>query len=106
MPCARAASSATPTARWIAPQRRRARWPRDATLRVRLADAQAAAGAEEAARASLAAALRQRPDLADVRRAARAVGLPLPLDGLRLDAKQVISDFRASGQRYAAPAVM
>jgi len=51
-------------------------------------------------------ALARRPDLSDVRRAARAIGLGLPLDDLRIDAKQVIRDYRASGRKYAAPAVM
>jgi hypothetical protein len=41
-----------------------------------------------------------------VRRAARAIGLALPLDDLRIDGKQVIRDYRASGRKYAAPAVM
>lgn len=80
--------------------------PSDAQLRVRLADADVAAGDLPAARRTLAAALVRRPDLADVRRAARAIGLPLPLDELRIDGKQVIREFRASGRRYAAPAVM
>jgi tetratricopeptide (TPR) repeat protein len=80
--------------------------PSDAALRVRLADAQVAAGDRAAARQTLAVALARRPDLADVRRAARALGLPLPLDPFRIDGRQVIRDFRASGRRYAAPAVM
>ena len=79
--------------------------PSDAQLRVRLADAEVAAGDLSAARRTLAAALARRPDLPDVRRAARAIGLPLPLEDLRIDAKQVIRDYRASGRKYAAPAV-
>ena len=80
--------------------------PSDAMLRVRLADAEVASGDRAAARRTLAAALARRPDLGDVRRAARAIGLGLPLDDLRVDGKQVIRDFRASGRKYAAPAVM
>ncbi len=80
--------------------------PSDAQLRVRLADADVAAGDLPAARRTLATALARRPDLGDVRRAARAIGLPLPLDELRIDGKQVIREFRASGRKYAAPAVM
>ncbi len=80
--------------------------PSDAQLRVRLADAEVAAGDVAAARRTLAGALARRPDLGEVRRAARAMGLALPLDELRIDGKQVIRDFRASGRRYAAPAVM
>ena len=80
--------------------------PSDAQLRVRLADAEVAAGDVAAARRTLASALVRRPDLSEVRRAARAIGLALPLDELRIDGKQVIRDFRASGRKYAAPAVM
>jgi tetratricopeptide (TPR) repeat protein len=80
--------------------------PSDALLRVRLADAEVAAGDVASARRTLAAALARRPDLGDVRRAARAIGLALPLDEFRIDGRQVIRDFRASGRRYAAPAVM
>jgi tetratricopeptide (TPR) repeat protein len=80
--------------------------PTDASLRVRLADAEAAAGDLTAAQRTLTAALARRPDLSDVRRAARALGLALPLEDSRIDGAQVIQSFRASGRRYAAPAVM
>jgi tetratricopeptide (TPR) repeat protein len=80
--------------------------PYDVPLRVRLADAQAAAGDLTAARRTLAVALERRPDLPDVRRAARALGLSLPLEDFRIDGRQVIRDFQASRRRYAAPAVM
>jgi tetratricopeptide (TPR) repeat protein len=80
--------------------------PYDAGLRIRLADAQAAAGDAAAARRTLADALRLRPDVPDVRRAARAGGVDGPLDAFRIDGRQVIRDFEASGRRYAAPAVM
>jgi tetratricopeptide (TPR) repeat protein len=83
-----------------------AREPRDPLLRLRLADAQAAAGQRSAALESVRQALVMRPDVAEVRRAARALGLPLPLDAYRLDGTQVIRAFEASGRRYAAPAVV
>jgi cellulose synthase operon protein C len=83
-----------------------AREPRDAFQRVHLADAQAAAGQAAAARATVGAALQLRPDSSEVRRAARAMGLPLPLDAYRLDGRAAIAAFAASGRAYAAPAVV
>jgi tetratricopeptide (TPR) repeat protein len=83
-----------------------AREPSDPLLRLRLADAQAAAGKRDAAQETVRRALVQRPDAVEVRRAARAMGLPLPLDAHRLDGAQVIRAFEASGRRYAAPAVV
>jgi hypothetical protein len=83
-----------------------AREPQDPALRIRLADAQAAAGQTEAARETARAALGLRPDEADVRRTARALGMALPLDAYRLDGRAVIDAFEASGRRYAAPAVV
>jgi tetratricopeptide (TPR) repeat protein len=80
--------------------------PRDAFLRVRLADAQAALGQEAVARATASAALKMRPDSGEVRRAARALGVPLPLDAYRLDGRAVIDAFASSGRTYAAPAVV
>jgi tetratricopeptide (TPR) repeat protein len=83
-----------------------ARDPYDPLQRVRMADAQAAAGQGAAARETIRQALFTRPDVAEVRRAARALGMPLPLDAYRLDGRQVIRAFEASGRRYAAPAVV
>jgi tetratricopeptide (TPR) repeat protein len=83
-----------------------ARDPRDPLLRVRVADAQAAAGDVEAARATLRAELRAHPDVPEVRRAARALGIPLPIDAFRLDGRAVIRAFEAAGSSYAAPAVV
>jgi hypothetical protein len=83
-----------------------AREPEDATLRVRLADAEAAAGHATAARETARAALAMRPEAAEVRRVARALGVPLPLDAYRLDGRAVIRVFEASERRYAAPAVV
>jgi tetratricopeptide (TPR) repeat protein len=79
---------------------------RDGDGQIRLADAQASAGDRTGARATIAAALRTRPDLPEVRRAARALGLPLPLDPFRVDGRQVIRAFEAAGRTYAAPAVV
>jgi hypothetical protein len=83
-----------------------AREPEDAPLRVRLADAEASAGRLAAARATAQGALALRPDDAAVRRVARALEVPLPLDAHRLDGRAVIAAFEASGRRYAAPAVV
>ena len=73
---------------------------------MRLADAQAAAGQLAAARETIASALSSRPDVPEVRRAARALGVALPLDGYRVDGRAAIRAFEAAGERYAAPAVM
>jgi len=83
-----------------------ARDPQDPTRRVRLADAQAAAGQIEAARRTIADVLAVRPDVPEVRRSARALGVPLPLDGFRVDGRAAIGAFEAAGAHYAAPAVM
>ncbi len=83
-----------------------ARDPQDPTRRVRLADAQVAAGQLEAARRTIAEVLASRPDLPEVRRSARALGVPLPLDGFRVDGRAAIRAFEAAGAQYAAPAVM
>ena len=80
--------------------------PRDTRLRIRLADVQAAAGASEQARATLAAAVHDFPGRSDVRRAGRLAGLALPLDDYRLDGETVIRDYLASVRRYQAPAVV
>jgi tetratricopeptide (TPR) repeat protein len=82
------------------------REPTDPMLRLRVADAQVAAGKRDAALETVRRALALRPDAVEVRRAARALGLPLPLDAHRLDGVQVIRAFEASGRRYAAPAVV
>jgi tetratricopeptide (TPR) repeat protein len=83
-----------------------ARDPEDPLRRVRLADALAAAGRGDEARRVLAVALDSRPDVVEVRRAARALGVPLPLDGLRVDGRAAIRAFEAAHRQYAAPAVM
>jgi cellulose synthase operon protein C len=87
--------------------------PADAVRRVRLADAQVAAGQVAAARQTLIAALATRPDVPDVRRAARALGVPLPLDAYRIDGRAAIREFEkagrarvSSGASSSAPAVI
>ena len=80
--------------------------PRDPQLRIRLADARIAAGDRKGAVAALAEALRLFPNRAEVRTAARALGIPLPLDPFRLDGAAVIREFRQAGRRYEAPAVL
>lgn len=83
-----------------------ARDPREPTRRVRLADAQAASGQIDAARRNIADMLAVRPDVPEVRRSARALGVPLPLDGFRVDGRAAIRKFEAAAGQYAAPAVM
>jgi cellulose synthase operon protein C len=83
-----------------------ARDPQDPTSRVRLADAQAAAGQIEAARRTITEVLALRPDMPEVRRSARALGVPLPLDAFRIDGRAAIRTFEAARGQYAAPAVM
>ncbi len=83
-----------------------ARDPQDPTRRVRLADAEAAAGQIEVARRTIAEVLAVRPDVPEVRRSARALGVPLPLDGFRTDGRAAIRAFEAAGTPYAAPAVL
>jgi tetratricopeptide (TPR) repeat protein len=80
--------------------------PRDPFLRARLADLQAAAGQRTAARETIREALALRPESPDVRRVARAMAVPLPLDAYRLDGRAVIRAFAASGRAYEAPAVL
>ena len=83
-----------------------ARDPQEPTRRVRLADAQVAAGQLEAARRTIADVLAVRPDVPEVRRSARSLGVPLPLDGFRIDGRAAIRTFEAARGQYAAPAVM
>jgi tetratricopeptide (TPR) repeat protein len=83
-----------------------ARDPNDPQRRLHLADALAAAGQATAARETIAALLAARPDAPEVLRAARALGVPLPLDGFRVDGRATIRAFEAAGVRYTAPAVM
>jgi tetratricopeptide (TPR) repeat protein len=80
--------------------------PRDGAVRTRLADAYLASGDAARARQVIARALREFPTRGDIRQAARAVGVPLPLDEYRMDGRQVVRSFAASGRRYAAPAVL
>jgi len=83
-----------------------ARDTNDPQRRLHLADALAAAGQATAARETISAALAARPDAPEVQRAARALGVPLPLDGFRVDGRAVIRAFEAAAVRYTAPAVM
>jgi cellulose synthase operon protein C len=77
--------------------------PQDSMRRVRLADAQAAAGQREEARRTIAAALAARPDVPEVRRSARALGVALPLDAFRVDGGQAIKTFESSGTLGGSP---
>ena len=80
--------------------------PRDTRAWIRLADAQAALGDRDKARATLVEALRRFPGRQDLRAAGRLAGLALPLDDFRVDGGKVVSDFLASGRKYQAPAVV
>lgn len=70
------------------------------------ADAAIAAGERERARARVAELLAERPAEPQLVRAARALGVPLPLDDYRLDGREIIRAFESSKRRYAAPAVV
>jgi len=82
--------------------------PADVLRRVRLADAQVAAGQIADARQTISQALASRPDVPEVRRAARSLGVPLPLDDLRVDGRQAIRKFLQGSHPAAssAPAVI
>jgi tetratricopeptide (TPR) repeat protein len=80
--------------------------PREASLRIRLADALIAAGARDRARRVLIEAMRLLPTRSEVRQAARALGLPSPMDPFRIDGREVIKSFEKGAQRYDAPAVL
>ena len=62
-----------------------ARSPGHPTWALHLADLEAAAGRLREARAVVTKLVETRPDLTEARRAARALGAPLPIDGLRVD---------------------
>ena len=83
-----------------------ARDPNDPQRHLHLADALAAAGQATAARETISALLAARPDAPEVLRAARALGVPLPLDGFRVDGRATIRAFEAAAGHYTAPAVM
>jgi tetratricopeptide (TPR) repeat protein len=83
-----------------------ARDPNDPQRKLRLADAQAAAGQATAARETVSGLLASRPDVPEVQRAARALGVPLPLDDFRVDGRAIIRAFEGAAVRYTAPAVM
>jgi hypothetical protein len=80
--------------------------PREANLRIRLADALIAAGARPRARQVLAEGLQLLPTRSEVRQAARALGIPPPMDPFRIDGREVIRAFERSGHHYDAPAVL
>lgn len=80
--------------------------PRDTNVRIRLADAHIAAGAQKEGLRVLTESLARFAQREDVRQAARLWGLAMPFDGYRLDGKAVIRDYLASGRQYRAPAVV
>lgn len=80
-------------------------WARDPSFVLRLANLHTQQGDEARARAVLTDALQRFPGATDVRQAARALGVPLPIDGERVDGLGVIRRFLDSDRRYDAPAV-
>jgi hypothetical protein len=80
--------------------------PLDASYRLRLVDAWAAAGDGERARRLLVEAMNAHPENGELLRAARTFGVPLPLDPFRLDGASVIRDYEKKGRAWDAPAVM
>ena len=78
--------------------------PGDVLRRVRLADAQVAAGQLAEARRTIAQALATRPDVPEVRRAARSLGVPLPLDDWRVDGRKAIRRFLSGKNAAVSPA--
>jgi hypothetical protein len=80
--------------------------PRDASLRIRQADALIAAGDRARAGRVLAETMTLLPTRPEVRQAARTLGLPLPMDPFRVDGREVIRTFERAARRYDAPAVM
>lgn len=81
------------------------RWPRDSGLRLRQANLLARAGQPQRSAEVLAQALERFPAAADLRQAARALGVALPIDRERIDGLAVISAFTQQRRRYDAPAV-
>jgi len=82
------------------------RSPLEASYRLRLVDAWAAAGDKEQGRRVLLAALDEHPESAELLRAARTFGVELPLDKFRLDGKALIRAHQTAGRVWDAPAVM
>lgn len=90
--------------------------PRETRAWIRLADVRAALTGPRDARvaseappepsATLASVERRLPGRADIRRALRLAGSPLPLDDFRVDGAKVIREYLASGRTYQAPAVV
>jgi cellulose synthase operon protein C len=80
--------------------------PRDTRAWIKLADVRAALARAGEPAGTLAQAERLLPGRADLRRALRLAGAPLPLDDFRIDGAAVVRDFLASGRRYQAPAVV
>ncbi|HEY0715626.1 MAG TPA: tetratricopeptide repeat protein, partial [Polyangia bacterium] len=80
--------------------------PRDAALRIRVADALIAAGQAASADRILADTVRWFPTDPNVPKLARLRGLEQPLQAFHVDARAVIAEYKAAKRDYAAPAVL
>ncbi|HEY0706963.1 MAG TPA: tetratricopeptide repeat protein [Polyangia bacterium] len=80
--------------------------PRDAGLRIRVADALLAAGQRGPADRILADTVRWFPTDPNVPKLARLRGLDQPLQAFHVDGRAVIAEYRAAKRDYAAPAVL
>ncbi len=80
-------------------------WPRETAFWLRLANLHTLAGQAPKGREMLVTALKRFPAAADVRQAARAVGVALPIDKERIDGLEVIAKYIKAGRHVDAPAV-
>jgi cellulose synthase operon protein C len=81
-------------------------FPAESARVLRLVDLLGSIGEHRSARSLLETSLAAFPVDAELRRAARAAGLALPLDAHRLDGLLVVKAFVSSGRQYQAPAVL
>ncbi|MDZ4694066.1 MAG: hypothetical protein SGI86_02895 [Deltaproteobacteria bacterium] len=81
-------------------------FPAESAKILRLVDLLSSIGQQNLGRSLLETSLVAFPVDAETRRAARAAGLPLPLDAHRLDGLAVVQAFSSSGRKYQAPAVL
>ena len=80
-------------------------WPREPAFPLRLANLQIQAGLSEAGRATMVQAADRFAGNSEVRQAARAMNIPLPIDSDRETGLAVIAAFLKAGHVYDAPAV-
>ena len=80
-------------------------WPREPAFTLRLANLQIQLGLSEAGRTTLVQAVDRFAGNSEVRQAARAMNVPLPIDSDREAGLAVIAAFLKAGHVYDAPAV-